>query len=373
MKLLFTLGIFPPSKFGGIAASMFSVIEELNKTSHEIIVLTTNYKLPYKNKITTNKWTEYEGVTVKYIRARSGISLKFILEGFRQIRNVDQVHLSGTQYFPSLLFAIFCNLLGKTAFLSPHGDLMTPALKQKHWKKVPYLILLKFFCQKAIFRPTSEEEAIQIHKLFPKAEVHVIPNFFQFKPPLHLSKLNQIVFLGRICTIKKIENIILACSISKFFKSENYKLLLAGPIAGEFLAYESMLKQLIVINKLDKNITFLGDVFSPDKEKLLSQSKALFLVSDSENFGNVVIESLAQGTPVVASKGAPWKSLVENNCGYWIDNSPESIADKIDEIISMNASDYKQMSENAIVLSKEFTSENILPKWLELINTHTKE
>lgn len=370
MRLLFTLGAFPPAKYGGIVASMFSVIDGLNKTSVEIVVLTTNCNLPHNNSIVTNKWIDFEGIKVNYIKAKSGISLKYIFEGFRQIRLADQVHLSGTFYLPSMIFAIFSSLAGKPVFLSPHGDLMKPAIRQKYWKKAPYLILLKLFCRKVVFRPTSVEEASQIQEFFPNAEVHIIPNFFKFDAPFHLNKLNQFVFLGRICSIKKIENLILACSISSLFLTSDYKLLLAGPSDGGFLAYETMLRELIISKNLDRNILFLGEVLSPHKEALLSQSKALFLVSDSENFGNVVVESLAQGTPVVASKGAPWKSLEENNCGYWIDNSPESIADKIDEIISMNASDFKIMSENAIVLSKEFTSEKVLPKWFDLINTH---
>ena len=43
-----------------------------------------------------------------------------------------------------------------------------------------------------------------------------------------------------------------------------------------------------------------------------------FLISESENFGNVVIEAMAQGTPVVTSLGTPWSILKENNVGYHI-------------------------------------------------------
>lgn len=61
------------------------------------------------------------------------------------------------------------------------------------------------------------------------------------------------------------------------------------------------------------------------------------MVSHSENFGNVIIlESLSQGTPVVASKGTPWEELNINNAGYWIDNSPDNIGQTIDKLISMS-------------------------------------
>lgn len=369
MKLLFTLQNFPPSTFGGISTSMYSIIKSLNNTNYEIKVLTTNYKLPFTGIINTNCWTNFNGIAINYIKTRfPAFSIRYLFEGFKQIKKADQVHISSVFFFPSLVFTLISNILGKTVIVTPHGELQESALSYKSWKKVPYLVLIKKILEKAVFRATSEEEANQIKKYFPKSDIYLIPNFFTLEPALHLTKLNQFVYLGRICKIKRIENLILACSISNLFIQSNFKLIIAGPLDKEFLDYKSMLKVLISSNNLDKNIEFIGEVNSPQKEELLSQSKALFLVSHSENFGNVVVEALAQGTPVVATQGTPWKSLVDYNCGYWIDNSPESIASCIDEIISMKKNIYKIMSDNSIILSNEFTEENTLPKWKKIIN-----
>jgi len=134
-------------------------------------------------------------------------------------------------------------------------------------------------------------------------------------------------------------------------------------VKSEFFQYKNKLEKLVVSCNLEINIEFIGDISSPEKEKLLSQSKSVFIVSESENFSNVVVESLAQGTPVVASKGTPWDSLVDMNAGFWIDNSPEIIADKMDEIITMDDERYKDMSTNSITHSQEFTKKKILPLW----------
>ena len=82
------------------------------------------------------------------------------------------------------------------------------------------------------------------------------------------------------------------------------------------------------------------------------------------------MESIAQGTPVVASKGTPWTALVDRNAGFWIDNSPELIAQKMDEIILMDNDKYEIMCENSISFSKEFSKLKILPKWLETIKNN---
>ena len=362
---------FPPSTFGGISFSVYPIIDELNKLNFEVKVLTTNYKLPQTGNA-TNKWTKYSGKDVMYVKTKNpAFSFRFFLEGFRQIKKSKQIHLSSIFYFPCLPFAIYSILLGKFVILSPHGELNAAALSYKSWKKKPYLYILTLLLKKITFRATSTAESILIKNYFPKSKIIIIPNFFTFDLPINERKINQFIFLGRISPIKSIENLILACSTSIIFKQENFKFLLVGPFDNEFIRYKETLKELIVKLDLTNNISFLGEVNSPFKEKLISQSKALFLVSQSENFGNVVLESLAQGTPVVASKGTPWQQLETYNCGYWIDNSPEVIASKMDELILMNKNSYNEMSANALLLSKEFTKDKIMPKWLEIVNFNT--
>lgn len=80
----------------------------------------------------------------------------------------------------------------------------------------------------------------------------IIPNFFELQVPLKMKKLNQFIFLGRICSIKKIENLIIACSISMYFLSKKYKFLIAGPTDDEYLKYDTMLRKLVVTFNLEK-------------------------------------------------------------------------------------------------------------------------
>lgn len=61
-----------------------------------------------------------------------------------------------------------------------------------------------------------------------------------------------------------------------------------------------------------------GVVTGDLKIGLLQKSKCLLLPSYFESFGNVVLESLASGTPVIASIGTPWESLEENRFGKWL-------------------------------------------------------
>jgi glycosyltransferase involved in cell wall biosynthesis len=250
--------------------------------------------------------------------------------------------------------------------LTVHGELHPAALKFKSWKKKPYLFIMSLLLKKSNFLATSKTEFTYIKRYFPESKISIIPNSFKLDLPINERKINQFIFLGRICPIKNIENLIIGCSESKEFRKENFKFLLIGPIDNAFPQYKEKLKKLIDKFDLANNIIFTGEVNSPIKEKLISQSKALFLVSHSENFGNVVIDSLAQGTLVVASKGAPWQELETWNCGFWIESSSKVIALAIDDLILMNKQTYDEMSDNALLLSKEYTTAKIIPMWLKL-------
>ena len=57
------------------------------------------------------------------------------------------------------------------------------------------------------------------------------------------------------------------------------------------------------------------------------------LMSKSENFGNVIVEALSQGTPAMASKGSPWQQLDEKGAGWWIDAKAECVGETVERNI----------------------------------------
>ena len=100
------------------------------------------------------------------------------------------------------------------------------------------------------------------------------------------------------------------------------------------------------------------------KQELFASSYCSFLISESENFGNVVIEAMAQGTPVVTSLGTPWSILKENNVGYHIKNDPLSIAQVVDEVLAMPTDEYLQLRKRTYEFCvKDFSVFQNIGKW----------
>lgn len=95
--------------------------------------------------------------------------------------------------------------------------------------------------------------------------------------------------------------------------------------------------------------------------------RMVIVPSDMENFGMIVPEALIVGTPVMASLGTPWKSLNDEQCGWWTDNSPESIAEVIKSLTSMSWEQRLAMGHcGREYILRTFSSEKIAEKMLQL-------
>jgi glycosyltransferase involved in cell wall biosynthesis len=103
---------------------------------------------------------------------------------------------------------------------------------------------------------------------------------------------------------------------------------------------------------LTDKVRFVGSVEGESKQQLYADAHLLILPSHSENFGNVVIESLAQGTPVIASIHTPWQVLDEERTGRWVANDPASLRQAIEPFLGMPDGAYHQYRMRALQLAR---------------------
>jgi glycosyltransferase involved in cell wall biosynthesis len=89
-------------------------------------------------------------------------------------------------------------------------------------------------------------------------------------------------------------------------------------------------------------VRFIGNVADADKWAHYRQADLFVLPTETENFGMVVAESLACGTPVLTTKGAPWSSLVSERCGWWVENSTDGI---FSDLTAATSADQKTLAE----------------------------
>jgi len=126
----------------------------------------------------------------------------------------------------------------------------------------------------------------------------------------------------------------------------------------------------IEINNLDdeklkkSNITFVGRKQELDLSKLYASSDCFIFPSTTDTLGQVVMEAMSSGLPVIiTNKGGP-KTFVNEEFGYILDvNSIEDISNAIREL-SLKDKNYKQKKEKVYTYMRDKSiSHSFLDFW----------
>jgi glycosyltransferase involved in cell wall biosynthesis len=255
--------------------------------------------------------------------------------------------------------------------ISPRGELDDLAMVYSKWLKIFILDLYSIFLRNNImFHVTSQMELFFFRKTkLNNFKVNLIPNYMEL-PKLQTDSVDfdNILFIGRFHPKKGLENLIEALAISKEFIPSNLSLKLAGDANNP---YGNKIKQLIKLKQLETRVKFVGEVKNLTKEKLYAGALFTIVPSHTENFGNVVIESLSQGTPVIASQGTPWEILKEKSIGLWVENDPISLSKAIDSLILLKGkNEYIEMrSEGRRFVEEYFNIDNGVKNWVSLFES----
>lgn len=277
----------------------------------------------------------------------SPLSISRNMTRFLQDSDYDIYHTNGMWMHINHVTCSIARDKRKPYVISPHGMLYPEALARNAWKKWP---LRKFWFDKDIMNAscihaTCEVEKNHIRALGYCGPIAVIGNpvaIHECTQELFLNRKYKdgvsvrIGFLGRLHPIKKIENIIQALS---HIESRKIELIIIGKGDEN---YEKLLRSEAKSLGVESNIHFLGFLTGKEKFEQLAQLDALFVPSDMENFGMIIPEALLTGTPVMASLGTPWEALNQEKCGWWCDNSPETIAGVINEVNSLSSDELRR-------------------------------
>lgn len=377
MKLLISAELFYPSRLGGPANTLYWLAKGLVKSGRDVTVITTDKHIE-TGKVETDRWLQLYGIKIRYCHASNPfhLNLKLLRYAWKEMKKSDVVMLCDMfqrQIFPTALMA---KLRRKPMVWSIRGELFPSALKENK-KKLFYLKCVKsLFGNHCLFHATSEEEEQCIRKyLGDDARIVIVPNYMELpkRQNRELVEPPYFLYLGRIAPIKALDRLIDGVARSKRFAESDYVLKIAGGVEDQFQEYYQQLQSQIERLGLQGRVLFIGAVNGSEKYQTYADAHFLFLVSHSENFGNVVIESLSQGTPVVASTGTPWESLTDSHAGYWIDNTPEEIAECIDKILDLDDSTYQLIRENALKFGESYDVYKNIDKWLAALEMSIKQ
>ncbi len=100
--------------------------------------------------------------------------------------------------------------------------------------------------------------------------------------------------------------------------------------------YASLLRKLATALELSGRVKFVDQVEGKEKSRAFWKVDVCIVPFYTENFSMVAAESLAHVIRVIASRGTPWKELVQSDYGLWVENDPASLVQAITEIRNRN-------------------------------------
>ncbi len=368
---------YPATVYGGPIFSTLHTCEELAKLDDvEVYVSTTNANMTTRLDVKTNKWQKFEkNFYVKYYNETiiNKISLSLLFTLWRDERKVDVVHIQSIFGILTVIALIYANLLAKPILLSPRGSFGGWCIDNgSKFKDLWLRFLIKPLVKNVTWHATAEQEKLEIQALFPEAKVAIVPNgidyeifqvFNKLTPKKYVKKFTDqerevskiVVSMGRLQKKKGFD--ILINSFKKILDAyPDAILLIAGPNEGEQHNLEALTKELDV----QSSVFLVGSISGQDKVDFLANADVFALPSHNENFGNVYLESLASGTPIVASTNTPWASVEINKCGKWVKNSEDDTAQAI---LTLLSEDKDLLGTNAKKYAQQYSWKSIAKKF----------
>jgi glycosyltransferase involved in cell wall biosynthesis len=167
----------------------------------------------------------------------------------------------------------------------------------------------------------------------------------------------NLLFVGRPSKEKGLQDLLEALSqLSEY----NWKLTIVGQIPNEILISHFSLKDRLIL---------LGPIPNSAMPDILNNHDILIVPSHYESFGNIIIEGMACGITIIASKTGGIKNIIKHNYnGLFVD--PKNHKQLTNRIVSLfeSPSQMEVLSNNALSCSNRYDWKNIISETLELFN-----
>lgn len=352
MRILFNVGSLYPAQIGGPDNVTYWWAKSMVKQGHAVTITTTDDGI--NGQVPLDQWFETDYGRVIYVKtAVHFVPFRLLVKSLAPLWRTQILHVGAIFYPTSWLLATIGLILGKKVIWTPHGELDPPALVYSTARKKPILWFIKnFLASRVLFHSTCDAETDYIrHNFGLDTAIVQIPPKMELPEPLDRPTERYLLFIGRLHPKKNVENLIEAVAHSAEFQRSDFTLKLAGMGDPD---YVQKLRDKIAALGISEKVSFLGLIAGAAKQELLARAYFSFMPSHTENFGIVVTEALAHGTPVVASRSTPWAVLQQNRSGYWVENSVPSLTHTIDTILNLDPEIYRQMRRNSVETSYLF-------------------
>lgn len=347
MRILQVVPTYLPAvRYGGPIASVHGLCKALAKRGHEVHVFTTNVDGKGVSGVPTSQAVAMDGLQVWYFPVPAlrrifwspamGRALN------RHAGSFDVLHVHSAYLWPTWAAAREATRRSVPYVHAPRGMLVRSLinkkspLAKKNWIR---LIERGNLERAAAIHATSSLEAEELsHFGFDLPPVCVIPNGVTLEsedkttPPSQaiasaIAETPYLLFIGRVNWKKGLDRLVAALK-----HVPQVRLLVAG---NDEEGYRPIIEAQAASLGLSARIQFLGAAYGADKNALLKNAAVLVAPSYSENFGNVVLEAMAAGCPVVVTPEVGAAESVRNSgAGLVVEGDEYALGAGLAEILA---------------------------------------
>lgn len=339
---------FPGTRAGGPLTSLSNLYKTL-QSEFDVTIVTRNRDISsaeiYKD-VLSDQLTQFGPYSTVYLsRVNLGSTMKTIAH-----IDPDIIYLNSFySVFTRVVLALCCSgKLKAKIILAPRGEFQVNAVAMKRYRKLLYIAFFRALrlAKRITFHATDQIEADRIRCFFGDAQVLVLPNIPRpiSVPPREKKQFElKLVFVGRIRSNKNLHYAIDV--LSKV--DADVSLDIYGPVEDDRYWNECNAQ----IKKLKRNVRvrYVGLMAHEDVPSILLGYHALFLPTETENFGHAIVEAMQSGVVPIISDQTPWRHLGEQNAGWDISlGRPDLFVDAIHQLYRMDSFDYSELSTSTI-------------------------
>ena len=319
MNILHVVPSYIPAwRYGGPIHSVHGLCKALAARGHHVQVATTNVDGEGDTNVPLDSPVDLDGVEVRYFPSKRLRRLYYSPPLHRfiasQVPRMNLIHAHSVYLWPTTVAAHLARKAKKPYVLSPRGMLVPDliARRSRHLKQAWLALFEKRNVENAAaIHVTSRLEGedllatgLRPRKMFEIPNGLDLPEHDGAKPGQLLPGLPEtyVLFLGRISWKKGLDRLVSALPTSPALN-----LVVAG---NDDENYWPTVLKIASERGVAGCIHYVGYVEGETKRALLSNAMMLVLPSYSENFGNVVLEAMSLGTPVVVTPDVGLSSVV---------------------------------------------------------------
>ncbi len=334
-------------ELGGVVQAVVDLCQAISARGHKVILVTFDATdVPEHWTTSPGDWPQVVEIKPAWY-SRRFVSTKGLQEFSKLLDGVDLAHLH-TPWEPSNLQIMRILRQAKIPYIvTVHGMLDEWSMQRKSLKKRTYLSLCgrKLFEHATTVHLTAESESEQASRWVPIGDREAVQcyalDLTSYDPlpgpdpaykayPVISPEMKKVLFLSRIHPKKGVEFLLEAGALLRK-EGLPIQLLIAGP--GEE-SYIKRLKSMASDLGIAEHTEFLGMVRGIEKRSLFQLSDVFVLPTYQENFGLVIAEAMACGTPVVTTRGTDIWREIERGGARIAEINGQSLADQIRDFVT---------------------------------------